>query len=433
MELFPIESFGVLNSAIARLFRDRSTVGGKREIIRSAGPSLLGGAYIHAGTLVRESKSHFVLPTATVEDLPPEVEYIVIDVYKVLPSAFVACFFAFLNDRATVNLHEVMNKTYLPAIRFDRWVPSWPLGVAYSETTAHMVREKSVLGELLRVRISLEDAIGRCFQGYFLGQGERHTARLPAIERFDLVGVPSEGEEFCWSWGTPLRLDRGTITFDGYRENKQIFIFSDFGCSRLPAAYRLLVFHDANEDPRAQDELLHAPAEGPVVTVTQDIAVLEFLKQIKRAAEALRVRIYKRLAGSSLLIGFHRDIRLHRHLQKESLLLNRLALEIEQGEKLYGSRPSPLASFQPIHKKSEGDLGKELSERIHFQLDTISKHIDFVTKSFSEYVATRNMGLMYRLTFVAMLATILALVIATGEHWSWIRVAFHRLMKLFGS
>src|SRR5208337_4273506 len=98
-----------------------------------------------------------------------------------------------------------------------------------------------------------------------------------------------------------------------------------------------------------------------------------------------------------------------------------------------GSRPSPLASFQPIHKKSEGDLGKELSERIHFQLDTISKHIDFVTKSFSEYVATRNMSLMYRLTFVAMLATILALVIATGEHWSWIRVAFHRLMKLFGS
>ena len=361
------------------------------------------------------------------------MEYIAIDLYKVLPSAFVACFFAFLNDRTTANLHEVTNTAYLPAARFDRWVPLWPRGIAYSETTADMAREESVLGELLRVRISLENVIGRHFQGYFLMQGERERPRLPAIERFDLLGVPSEGEEFCWSWGTPLRLDHGTITFDGYRENKQIFIFSGEGHSRRPVAHRLIVFHDATEDPRAQDELLHSPADGPAVAITQDIVVLEFLKQIMRAVEALRVRIYKRLAGSSLLVGFHEDIRLHRHLQRESLLLNRLVLEIEQGEKLYGSQPSPLASFQPIHKNRKIYLDRVFSDRIHFQLDTISKHIDFVTKSFSEYIATRNMGLMYVLTVVATLATILALIIATGEHWPWIRVAFHRLMNFFGS
>ena len=429
MELFPIESFDTLNSAIARLFRDRSSLGGRRELIRSTSPSLFAGGCVHAGVLVRDSKPHFV-PTATVKNLPPEVEYIVVDVYKALPSAFVACFCTFLNDRATVNLHEVMNRTYLPAARFDRWVPFGPLGPGFSETPADLVREESVLEELLRVRISLEDVIGRYFQGYFLGQGERQTARLPAIERFDLVGVPSEGEEFRWSWGAPLRLDHGTITFDGYRENKQIFIFSSEGHCRLPVAHRLIVFHDATEDPRAQDELLHSPADGLVGTIIQDIATLELLKQIMRAVEALRVRIYRRLAGGSLLMGFHEDIRLHRHLQKESLLLNRLALELAQGEKLYGSGPCPLASFQPIHKKRKRDLGKEFSEGIHFQLETISQHVEFVTKSFSDYVATRNMGLMYRLTVVATLATILALIIAT---WSWITAAFHRLMNFFGS
>jgi len=432
MELFPVEIFDTLHSAIARLFPDRSSLGGGRDFIRRAAPSLFADVYIHAGILVRESKRLFVPPTATVRALPPEVEYISIDVYKVLPSAFVACFCTFLNDRAMANLYEVMNRTYFPATRFKRWVPFWPRGIAHSETPADLVREASVLGELLRLRISIEDVIGRYFQGYFLMRGKRESPRLPAIERFDLLCVPSEGEELRWGWGAALGLDYGTISFNGYRENKQIFIFSSEARWRLPVAHRLIVFHDATEDPRAQDELLHSPADGPVVTITQDIAVLEFLKRIKRAVEALRVRIYRRLAGSSLLRGFPEDIRLHRHLQKESLLLNRLALEIEQGEKLYGSQSSPLASFQPIHRRRKGDLGKESSERIHFQLDTISKHIDFVTKSFSEYVATRNMGLMYVLTVVATLATILALIIATCEHWSWITASFRWLRSLLG-
>ncbi len=432
IEIFPVEAFKTLSSAIARLFPDRDPLGRRREFIDSEAPSLFAGSYSNVGILVREPKFTFVLPTATVKNLPPEVEYVQIEVYKVLPSAFVACFSAFLNERATLKVQKLMSTAYLPAVRFGRLVPFWPFGIAHSETPADLVREESVLGELVRIRTTLEDVIGRYFQGYFSGQGERQRPRLPAIERFDLNGVPSEEKEFRWGWGTPLGLDHRTISFDGYRENKRIFIFSSVGHCRLPVANRLIVFHDATEDPRAQDELLHAPADGPIGIIIQDIAILEFLKRIMGAVEALRVRIYRRLAENSLFMRFREDIRLHRHLQKESLLLNRLALEIAQGEKLYGSQPNPLASFQPIHKKCKGDLGKVFSEGIHFQLETISQHVELVTKSFSDYVATRNMGLMYVLTVVATLATILALVIATGEHMSWIRDAFHWLMNFFG-
>jgi hypothetical protein len=288
-----------------------------------------------------------------------------------------------------------------------------------------------VLGELLRIRATLEDTLGRYFQGYFWGQGGRQKPRLPAVERFDLTGIPSQDKEFRWGWGTPLGLDYGRIFMHGFRKDKQVFILSGEGHCHRPVAHRFIVLHDASEDPKVWDERLHSSEEGLIGTIIGEIAVVEILGQIRQDVEGLRLRIYQRLAGSSLFMRFRGDIRLHTHLQRESLLLNRLALELAQGEKLYGSRRPPSASFQSIDEKRNRDLGNVLSEGIHFQLDTISRHIEFVTKSFSDYVATRNMGLMYVLTVVATLATILALIVATGEHWCWIKDALHWLRNFF--
>jgi hypothetical protein len=329
-----------------------------------------------------------------------------------------------------------MRRTF-PAIRFKRWVPFGPLGGGHSETPADLVREEAVLGELLRVRISLENVIGRYFQGYFFGQHESEKPKLPAVEAFDLLGVPREGEELRWNWGIPLGLDHGTVTFDGYGESKQIFIFSSTGRCRLPIAHRLILLHDAPEDASTRDRRLHLLTDALIGTIGQGLAILEFLKQIRGAVEDLRVRIYRRLVGKSLFMRFRRDISLHRRLQKESLLLNRLALELAQSEKLRGPAPSDLASFHSLFKKrKDRDLGKELSDRIDFQLDTISKHSDFVSRSFSDYVSTRNMDLTFRLqiqvyvlTALALLATILPPITA---NWSWIKAAFQRVRILLG-
>ena len=437
MELFPIESFDALDSAITRLFPERWLGGGRLEFIRSTAPGLHDGAYCNVGVLVRETKYAFGPPVATVESLPPEVEYISVQVYKVLSSSFAACFCAFLNDRATSRLRELLNATYLPRIRFKSLVPFGPLGGGYSETPADLVRKEAVLGELLRIRINLESVIGRYFQGYFFRQRESEKPKLPAIEVFDLLGVPREGEELRWGWGVPLGLDYGTITFDGYGEDKQIFVFSSTGRCRLPVAHRFIVLRDAPEDASTRDTRLYLLTDELIGTIAQGLAILEFLKQIRGAVEDLRLRIYRRLAGKSSFMRFRGDIRLHRRLQRESLLLNRLALELAQREKCQGSAPSDLASFHSLfEKRKERDLGKELSDRIDFQLDTVSKHSDFVSRSFSDFVSTRNMDLTFRLqiqvyvlTALALLATILPPITA---NWSWIKAAFQRLRILLG-
>jgi hypothetical protein len=311
------------------------------------------------------------------------------------------------------------------------------LGGGRRETPADLVREDAVLGELLRIRVSIENALGRYFQGYFFNRGDGRTPRLPAIEAFDVVGVPSDGEELRWGWGIPLGLDNGRIMFDGYREGNQIFIFSGKGRCRLPVAHRFLTLHDAPEDASVRHTRLALLAEGLIGAIGEGVTLLEFLRRIRGAVEDLRSRIYRRLAGKSFFMGFRGDIRLHRRLQKESLLLNRLALELAQDEKMRGPGPSGLSPFHAISKKrKDRDLGKELSERIDFQLDTISKHLDFVSRSFSDYVSTRNLELTFRLqvqvyvlTALATLATVLPAVVS---NWSWIKAAFQRTLRLLG-
>lgn len=438
MELFPLESVDDLDSAIKGLFPKSWPEHDSREFIRSAARGLHEGDWCNVGVLVRESRYAFGPPVAMVESLPPEVEYISVQVYKVLSSSFVAYFCAFLNDRATSGLGELLSATYLPAIRFRRWVPSGPLAGGYTQTPADRVRENALQTELLRIRTSIENVIGRYFQGYFFRERGGEIPKLPAIEAFDLLGVPRKGEELSWGWGAPLGLGNGTVTFDGYARDKQIFIFSNTGRSGLPVAHRLIMLHDTPEDSTARDQRLWLLADELIATIAQGLTLLEMLRQIRRAAEALRMRIYRRLAENPWLMGFRGDIRLHRRLQKESLLLNRLALELEQSEKIQWRGPADLASFHALYKKrKERDLDKDLCDRIDFQLDTTSKHIEFVSKCFSDYVATRNMDLTFRLQIqvyvlaaLAFLATILPPMV---EYWPSIRAAFHRLLNLFGS
>ena len=432
MELFPVERIDILNSAIAHYFPEEGFFSQKRNFIDSIAPSLLAGGYSHVGTLVRKSNFLFGGASATVSNLPADVQYIAIDVYKVLSSIFVVRFSSYLNDGPMARVREQLNRMYLPATRFKYWIPHGFSFISHSETPSDLVREKSVLRELLRVRVQLEEFIGQRFQGYFFGQCKRKEPRLPTIERFDLTGVPSEGEFLRWGWGEPLGLHSGIISFDGYRADKQIFVFGgERNCDR-PLAHRWILLHDVDEGAAARNERLHSLTDQIIANIVGEITVLEFLTQIRSSVESLRVRIYRRLAGSSYFMRFRKDIRLHRDLQKESLLLNRLGLEVSQGEKLHGSRPHPAASFEPIRKGRKKDLGEALSAGVHFQLETISSHIDFVTKSFSDFVVTRNMELTFRLQIqvyvLTALAFILALLPVITANWSWIKSSLYPLI-----
>jgi len=436
-ELFTLENLDALDKGVRALFPAGSLGSHLPDFIGTDAPGLADSSWWNVGVLVRESKFLPGPPTAKLETLPPEVEYISMQVQTLLPSALVACFCAFLNDRATSRLRQLIEATYLPTVRFQRWVPFGLFRGARSETSAESVRKDAVLGELLRIRVGIEHALGQFFQGYFFSRGESGTPKLPGIEVLDVVGMPSDSEQLWWGWGIPLGLDHGRIAFNGYREGNQIFVFSGAGRDDLPVAHSFLTLHDAPEGESVRDNRLTDLTEGLIGEIGEGLTLLGFLREIRSAVEDLRSRIYRRLAGKSFLVGFRADIRLHRRLQKESLLLNRLGLELAQHEKMSGAGPSGLSRFVALSKQlKERDLGKEVSNRIDFQLDTISKHLDFVSRSFSDYVSARNMDLTFRLQIqvyvLTALATLATVLPAISSNWFWIKAALHGILRVLG-
>jgi len=441
-ELFPVEELDTVLKAFRRLFPGRGFGRDRLEGFGEQATSLVGRGYYRVGVLARHKPFLITDPVAIISDLPPEVDLVSIWLHKTLPSNFVVSFDVSLNEQATVEIEKLRNRMYLSTVRFRRWIPLGMMAGGYSVGTPEKAMEEAVLGWLSDFRCRLERVIRSYFFGFFSKQTGLRGPRLPSIEVLQLYGAPTEDDEFeKWleqssNWGECIGLHRATFAFNGYKRTNKVFVFSDQARSDIAIGNRLIFLHTPDKTAPEPNGAELLAIEEAIDTVLPFVVFLEFLTTIRKTVETLRVRVYRRLAQNRFLKGFRRDIRLHNHLQRQSLLFSRFRAEFTQNENDLKRHSSELKSFDKLlrHRPEQKNMSDAVFSYIENHLKLLTEHIELVSNAFLDHLSSRNMELTYRLqrqmfvwTIVVTLATVLGLVAS----WPAIKEFFHGLLASY--
>jgi hypothetical protein len=128
-------------------------------------------------------------------------------------------------------------------------------------------------------------------------------------------------------------------------------------------------------------------------------------------------------------------MKLNDRVQKEAMFVSRLALELEDARAWLENEAQALGDLtQPgIHENDQRtNLADSLNGSLNFHLERVRKHLDLVAKTFTDYVARRNVAVMYRLQGRVVLLTVVATVAASlgvAANWPQIRALLQIVFK----
>lgn len=162
---------------------------------RKHAENLWGGGWWNMGFLIRDRKGRlFGGPSRVINELPSQVDYIQVQVQKILASMFVLVLDVHLTPDATQEMNEIHRIQYLPEIRFRRLLPRGRSLGGFSMLYADMVRRREVIRWIADLRWRIEEVLQPYISGYFIKQVPK--THLPAIDVFTISGIPNEKDKF---------------------------------------------------------------------------------------------------------------------------------------------------------------------------------------------------------------------------------------------
>jgi len=411
IEVFHLEDFGQLYSGLVRLLPglvDHPIYESFSSDFAHRSQSLEGTSWEKVGYLTRDDAP--VLATLDahrkIPGLPEEVRSVAVEVYKVLPSIYAVTFDVYLNGTATERLNQLHDKRYLPAIRFHRTIPLKRLGGKVllggrSESNPNEAMEREILDWSDKLRSGVERCIRPYLRGYFSRQSAGGVARLPAVEVFALSGTPAEQEAFDrWasearSWLNAFGLSRinrarrsGGIIFSEPREREG---------GQWPQ--RLVVLReeslrsiDLDEYEGDESSAIMEHTGESLDALTPAIVLKQYLAAIERQVEKLRTAALGSMRSSR---GLNKYIGQGNRIHQESHLLDRLSMEFTQERPL-------------LEHTTDGTDAEQRS--IELRIEFLRRQLTYVSSTFSEYLALRNMTANYRLQWYVLVLSVIATV-----------------------
>lgn len=194
IEMFHFEEFRKVEEGLIRLFPGLQGNKIKNENFstffeRFADPIDTGGMQ-EIGYIFRELKKRGFFPfniLRVMKNLPQDVDHIVVNLHKFLPSLIVISFDIYLTNKSTEYLVNLQKKYYLPRLRLNNLIP-WKIKDGYSEESAETVRIEDILGWIENLRNGVEKCIKPFLNGYFMQQNYEKKSWLPAIEVYGIKG-----------------------------------------------------------------------------------------------------------------------------------------------------------------------------------------------------------------------------------------------------
>jgi hypothetical protein len=439
MELFPAEQYDELVSGLRRLFPAQRY--GRDEIDRLGVTvaRLFEGGWSSIGVLRRDKSWPGPQPTRLVPELPEQVHSVEVGVHKILPSAVVVAFDVSLTEAATKELKALHNRKYLPSARFHGWAPwrqhSWGL----SESPAEWAMQEAIRGWEWSLHSGVERVIRPYLSGFF-SHSVSGGRRLLAIDLFTVFGIPEIEDAGKRLQGFSLWMESLSLHsrpgFDNFLGKDLMFSWSEDRDEGLPLPYRFIDIHFEQAGDENSKVHRHFELKERLDAVLPYVCLLEAISRVRLQVEQLRVRVYRTLARrDGLLPGFRRDMKLNDRVQKEEMFVSRLSLELEDAKPWLEREIRILGDLvQPAMHAAAGGycMADALSRSLSFHLDRVSKHIDLVARSFTDYVSRRNLAVMYRLQIQVLVLTIvatLAAILGVLATWPQIREIFRGILK----
>ncbi len=439
LELFPAEEYTKLISGLRKLFP--TTRYGQDEIDRfgTLMPDLFEGGWSNIGTLCREKSWLGSLQSRVLPELPDEVRNIGVSAHKVLPSAVVVAFDVHLSDAATKKLKRLHDCRYLPETRFHSWRPWSKYGSGRSESPAEWAMEGAILEWQTGLHSRVETVVAKYLSGFFR-RSERATGRLPCIDVFSVIGLPDNEEETSKRlqamrrWMESIVLQSRTAHFQSYFGRDLMFAWAEHRDDRPAVPYRLVQLFSQRP---ATDPTTLQGFEAQRDTLDSVLPYICFLEAISRVAEKVedfRMCVYRTLTREGFFEPRLRaEMKLNNRVQMEAMFLLRLVMELDDARSWLKNELQLVADLKrpPLRDEAPYSLADAFEQSLTFHLDRVRKHLELVANTFANYIARRNVSVMYRLQwqvlFLAAVATIAA-VIGLLVNWPQVRALFQQLV-----
>lgn len=403
-------------------FRSGETFG---EHFKDLGSSFNPGWYVNIGLIYRD-KHYLAHPKFHMPSLPEEVDYIKVEMHKVLASMIFITLDVYLNSSASEKLHDLQSQKYLPEVELGCAYPPERL-FGFNEWPAERSRERSVIGWLENIRKGVESQIKPYLNGYFMRQTIK-PVRLPAFEIYRLKRDLVSKKKFT-SWLKEANNWCDSLGFQFYwgTFNNNNFAFSwghktNYGDGDIP--HRVLVFRESF----LKSTDLKMYVENKKIGVAHSInsfvntnlvlfVAIEFLSSKVENAKKYRTEIFANMVHGNLQVSnLRKQLKLHFGLQQERLSAERFFVEFEQNKKFIQGNieKSGLGELRYTNMMSHKILPTEnLRESIVNEVDylkkTFSDHMNLLHMFFFEYVQVLNTDAIYRLQVIVTILSIAAL------------------------
>ncbi len=432
-DTFQIEDVDDLLSGLRKLFpnfNDPFLRGDYYEkFIRNA-TGITGGGWINLGYICRDRKKRFFGDRLReLKNLPPYIDYIHIELHKVLPSVFAITYDVHLETSITQQLVALQNLAYKPEIRFRKLIPYGKVGGGYSNNSAERVMREEITNWLSNIRYETERQLREFLVGDFLKNKSSKNTCLPSVEVFSITGIPKT-KPAIRNW---IEKSNGWLDSLGFNLLYP-YPFTDGELIFAPnwkqdddnnsVSHRIIVSRDVymnsiNLKMYGGDErtaISHNTQEGFLSSILPLLVTLEILTRFQEKFEKIRRDVLKTFQPS-LIYGVHfgKYIKLSDAVLQASVLHDRISKDFHFEVKYISSNLRDISNFSEVgrvQKTKYQKLDKDLLGRVEFRVKLLKEHVDFAMTWLSQYLALRNISVTYFLALIAGIAAIISLLLS---------------------
>jgi hypothetical protein len=432
-DIFQIEDVDNLINGLRKLFpnfNDPFFRGDYYEKFIQDATGITHGGWLNIGYICRDRRGRFFGDRLReLKNLPPYVNYIHLELHKVLPSVFAITYDVHLDESATRKLIELQGSSYRPEILFRKLIPYREDGGGYSINSAAHVMRREIVNWLSSLQSQVEKCIKQFLVGDFLKDKTQKNGRLPSIEVYSIKGIPKtrpalqnwiqKSSRWLESLGFHL------LHINSFTDGKLIFIpkwRQDEDNNR--SSYRIIVAWDLylksiNCEMYGNDEryaVAHNTQEDFLTPILPLLVVSEILARFQERFERIRRDVLKTIKPA-LFYGIHfgKHIKLSDTVLQASVLHDRISKDFQFEVKYMSSKLKGISDFSEldrIQKNKYRKLDQELLDGIEFRIKLLKEHVDFAMNWLSQYLSLRNLSVTYFLALVAGIAAIVSLLLS---------------------
>lgn len=433
-DIFQVENVNSLLSGLKRLFpnsNDQSFRGFYyyEKFIQDA-TGITEGEWLNIGYVCRDRKGRFFGDIfRELKTLPLHVDYIHIELHKVLPSIFAITYDVHLEKDATKKLIELQSSPYKSEILFRKLIPFGKMGGGYLSNSAEHVMKKDIVNWLTSLRSQVENCLEQFLAGEFLQDKSRKENRLPTVEVYGLKGIPKTKSAFQnWMQKSSRWLESlgfHLLHYNSFTDGKLIFIPKwrrDEDNGR--PTYRLIIAWDTylksiNLEMYGNDEnfaVAHNTQEDFLTPILPLLVIFEMLARFQERFEKIRRDVLQTIKPSLFYgIYFGRYIKLSDTVLQASVLYDRISKDFKLEAKYISAQLKDFSKFTEmtyVRKGKPRKLDQELLSGVEFRIGLLKEHVDFAMNWLSQYLALRNLSVTYLLALVAGIAAIVSLLLS---------------------